>query len=192
MSKSAAQPIAARAPKSPEIVEKALKADQAATEKALRAGSETAEKALKTGSAAMTQAYDHAFGAAKEQVQKAFPQAATQFEELASFQRANLEALFAISATAMKGAETLTEHLLAFNKKAMEHGMATSQKLLDCKTMQDVMALQADCACAQLEQAIDHGSKFTDIAMHVAGEIAEPLQQRLGQAAEKLGKATTA
>ena len=189
MSKTASSPqTSIPMPKSPEIIEKALKANQTATEKAVRAGKETAEKAFKVGSDAMTKAYEQAYGAAKEQVQKSFPQAAEQFEEMASFQRANLEALFAASATAMKGAETLSEELMALGKKAMDDGMANSKKLLECKTMQDVLSLQTDLACAQMEELMAHGSKFTDLAMQMANEIAEPIQQRFGQAAEKLGK----
>jgi phasin family protein len=177
-------------PKSPEIVEKALKANQTAAEKAVRAGKETAEKAFKAGSDATTRAYDQACSAAREHVQRSFPQAAGQFEEMATFQRANLEALFAAGATAMKGVETLSEEMLALGRKAMDDGMANSKKLLDCKTMQDVLALQTGLACTQMEELIARGGRFTDIAMQVAGEMIEPIQQCFGQAAEKAGKPT--
>jgi phasin family protein len=178
--------------KTQETVEKTLKANQAAAEKAVKVGKETAEKALKAGSEVVSKAYDQAVAAAKETVQKTFPQAAAQFEELAGVQRANLEALFAAGTQAMKGVETLSEEVLAFNKKAMDDSVANAKKLFDCKTVQELVEVQTDCACAQFEEFLAHGTKVTDMALKLAGEIAEPLQDRLGRAVEKLGKPLTA
>jgi phasin family protein len=177
-----------KAAKTQEAVEKTFKANQAAAEKAVKAGKETAEKALKAGTEAVTKAYDQALSACRETVQKAFPQAAGRFDELAGLQRANLEAVFAAGTKAMKSAETLSEELLAFNKKAMEEGVANAKKLFECKTMQEVVELQTDVACAQLETMMAQGTRMTDLALKIAGEIVEPMQARLGETVEKLGK----
>jgi len=175
-------------PKAQETVEKTFKAQQAAAEKAVKVGKETAEKALKAGSEAMTKAYDQACSAAKETVQKTFPQAAARFEELAGLQRGNLEAAFNCGTMAMKNAEALSEEMLAFNKKAMEEGAASAKKLFECKTMQEVVELQADLARSQFESMLTQGSKMTDLALKMAGEFVAPLQDRFGQTVEKLGK----
>jgi phasin family protein len=174
--------------KAQETVEKTLKANQAAAEKAVKAGKETAEKAMRAGTEAVTKAYDQALSAAKETVQKTFPQAAQRFEELAGLQRANLEALFSAGTSVVKNAETFSEEVLAFNKKAMEDGVANAKKLFECKTMQDVVELQADLAHAQLETMLAQGTKMTDLALKMAGEIVEPMQARFGETLEKLGK----
>jgi phasin family protein len=171
-----------------ETVEKAFKANQAAAEKAVKAGKETAEKAMKAGSEAVTKAYDQAYSAAKETVQKTFPQAAARFEELAGLQRANLEALFSAGTVAMKNAETLSEEMLAFNKKAFEESVANAKKLMACKTMQEVVEVQTDLACAQIETTLAHAGKVTDLALKMAGEFVEPMQERFSLAVEKLGK----
>ncbi len=177
-----------KAAKTQEAVEKTLKANQAAAEKAVKVGKETAEKALKASSEAVTKAYDQALSAAKETVQKTFPQAAARFEELAGLQRANLEALFSAGTVAMKNVETLSEEVLAFNRKAMEESVANAKKLMECKTVQEVVELQTDLCCAQLETIVAQGTKFTDLALKMAGEIAEPMQARFGETVEKLGK----
>jgi phasin family protein len=136
----------------------------------------------------MTKAYDQALSAAKETVQQTFPQAAARFEELAGLQRANLEAMFSAGTVAMKSVETLTGEVLAFNKKAIEEGVANAKKLMACKTMQEAVEMQTDLACAQFEQMLAHGTKVTDLALKMAGEIVEPIQDRIGAAVEKLGK----
>ena len=174
--------------KTQETVEKAFKANQAAAEKAVKAGKETAEKAMKAGSEAVTKAYDQALSAAKDTVQKTFPQAAARFEEIAGLQRANLEAVFSAGTMAMKNAETFSEEMLAFNKKAFEEGVASAKKLFECKTMQEAVEMQTELACAQIETTLAQASKFTDLALKMAGEIVEPMQDRFNVAVEKLGK----
>jgi phasin family protein len=160
--------------KAQETVQKALQANQDAAAKAMKVGKETAEKAMKAGSEAVTKAYDQACSAAKETVQKTFPQAAARFDELAGLQRGNLEAL--------------SEEMLAYNKKAMEDGAVNAKKLMECKTMQDVVELQTNLACAHFEAMLAQGTKFTDLALKMAGEMVEPMQSRLGETVEKLGK----
>lgn len=174
--------------KAQETVEKTFKANQAAAEKAVKVGKETAEKAMKAGTEAVTKAYDQALSACKDTVQKAFPQAAGRFEELAGLQRANLEAVFAAGTKAMKSAESFSEEVIAFNKKAMEESVANAKKLFECNTMQEVVEFQTDLACAQLEAMLAQGTKMTDLALRMAGEIVEPMQARIGETVEKLGK----
>jgi phasin family protein len=167
-------------------VEKTLTAGQAAAEKAVKASKETAEKAFKAGSDAVAKAYDQAFAAAKDQVQKTFPQAAEKFDEFAGFQKANLEALFAAGSAAMKGFETLSDEVLALNKKAMEDGLAGAKKLMECKTVQEMMELQGEIARAQVERMFSTGTKVSEMCAKVATDMTEPLQARLGKAAEKM------
>jgi phasin family protein len=185
---SKTETLAPKPIKAQETVEKTLKANQDAAAKAMKVGKETAEKAFKAGSEAVTKAYDNACSAAKETVQKTFPQAAARFDELTGLQRGNLEAFFSAGTVAMKNAETLSEEVVAFGKKAMEDSAANAKKFMECKTMQDVVELQTDLACAQLESMLAQGTKFTDLALKMAGEIVEPMQTRIGETVEKLGK----
>jgi phasin family protein len=174
--------------KTHETVEHTFKSYQAAAEKAVKVGKETAEKAMKAGTETVTKAYDQALSACKDTVQKTFPQAAARFEELAGLQRANLETAFSAGTKAMKNAEAFSEEMMAFNKKAMEEGVANAKKLFECKTMQEVVEFQTDLACAQLEAMLAQGTKMTDLALKMAGEIVEPMQARFGETVEKLGK----
>lgn len=177
--------------KAQESADKALKAHQAAAATAVAAGketAETAEKALKAGTEAISRAYDQAFGACMDAIDKAFPPAGGRFRDLAGLQRANLEAAFAAGSRAMKNAEAISEHVLAFNRKAMEDGVATAKKLLECKTIQDVVELQTDVARAQLDTVLAESGRLADLAIEFAGAFAEPMPARRGEAVDKPGK----
>lgn len=177
--------------KAQESADKALKAHQAAAATAVAAGketAETAEKALKAGTEAISRAYDQAFGACMDAIDKAFPPAGGRFGDLAGLQRANLEAAFAAGSRAMKNAEAISEHVLAFNRKAMEDGVATAKKLLECKTIQDVVELQTDVARAQLDTVLAESGRLAELAIEFAGAFAEPMPARRGEAVDKPGK----
>lgn len=174
--------------KAQDAVEKSYKATLATADKAIKAGKETTASALKSTTAAVSQAYEETVAATQEQVQNTFPQVADKFENVAGFQRDNLEALFAAGAVVMKGAETLTEEVIAYNKKAMEDGMAGTKKLFDCRTMQDLIAVQSELARLNFEALIAHGTKLTDLTMKLATEVASPLQDRVAKTAEKIGR----
>jgi phasin family protein len=188
MSESTSANQQASSSKARETVEKTVKAGQAATEKAAKAAKETAEKAFSVGTQALTKAYEQAAVVAKDAISKTFPQAAAPFDAMAGFQRANLEAMVAAGSLAMKGVEALSQQVLAFNTKAMEDGLANTEKLLACKTMPEALETQTQCAMAQMQQALAHGSKMADLALKLAGDMAEPMQARVSQAAEMLGK----
>ena len=70
----------------------------------------------------------------------------------------------------------------------MEESVANAKKLFECKTMQEVVELQTDLACARFEAMLSQGTKMTDLALKMAGEIAEPMQARIGETVEKLAK----
>ncbi len=188
MSENTSANYQASSAKARETAEKAVKAGQAATEKAAKTAKETAEKAFNVGTQAMTKAYEQAAGVAKDAINKTFPQAAAPFDAMAGFQRANLEAMVAAGSLAMKGVEALSQQVMAFNTKAMEDSLANTEKLLACKTVPEALEMQTQCAMVQMQQVLAHGSKMADLALKVAGDVAEPMQARVSQAAEMLGK----
>lgn len=174
--------------KARETVEKTVKAGQAATEKAAKAAKETAEKAYTAGSQALAKAYDQAAGVTKDTIAKTFPQAAASFEALTGFQRANLEAFVAAGSTAMRAVEEFSQQMLAYNTKAMEDGFANTERLLACKNMPEALETHTQCTMAQMQAALAHSSKMADLALKLAGDVAEPVQTRMAQAAEMMGK----
>jgi len=188
MSENTSANYQASSAKARETAEKAVKAGQVATEKAAKTAKETAEKAFSAGTQAMTKAYEQAAGVAKDAISKTFPHAAAPFDAMAGFQRANLEAMVAAGSMAMKGVEALSQQMLAFNTKTMEDGIANTERLLACKSVPEALEAQTQCAMAQMQQALTHGSKMADLTLKLAGDLAEPLQARVSQAAKMLGK----
>jgi len=172
--------------------DQSAKANPIAVAKSLDAGKSNGARPLDVGSEAMTEAQDQAVEAANEQMRKMLPQAAGMFDQMAGFQKANLDALAAAGAAAVKGVEFLSGELLALNRQAFEHSLANAKRLLDCKTIHDLAEVQADLAHGDFDQMMAQGARIADMAVHVGNAVAAPLRERAGALAGKIGKPFTA
>ena len=175
-----------------ETAEKSFRANPAPAERAAVPGRETGERAFKASIDAATKGYDRAAAASREQLHRVFPQAAGAFDAMSAFQKSNLEAFAAAGMIAAKGVEALSGELLAVNRKAVEDSVANAKRLFDCKTFNELVEVQTVLARANFERMIAQGTRITDLAVKVANEIAAPLQERVGEAAGKLGKPISA
>ena len=171
-----------------EATEKAVKSSKGTVQKAVKAGHETVEKAMKSGTDAFAKSYEQYFGAAKDQLGKLFPSAAKNFDELAEFNKGNLDAFMAASTAAAKGFETLSQQLIAYNQKAVETSVATAKALLGCRTMQDVVELQSDLTRKGIDEWLAEGTKFSELTVNVANQAAEPINSRLTEAVDRFMK----
>jgi len=168
---------------SAEAAEKAARTDKAAS-----AGQDTVEKVLQTTADALAKGYEQCIAVAKDQIGRLFPSAAPNLDEIAAFNKGNLEAFVAASAAAAKGLETLSQELLAYNQKTMETGIATTKALLGCRTMQDLVEVQANLTRKGFEDWIAEGTKLSELTVKVANQAAEPINARLNEAVERFMK----
>jgi len=174
--------------KRPEAVEKTLQAKQATADKAVTSGKGTSERTLKAGFEAASKGFNQAATASKEQFQQFLPQAAGAFNAMTGFQRGNLDAFAAAGMVAAKGVESLSGELLAFNRKVIEDSVANAKRLFDCKTINELVEVQADLARANFEQMIAQGTRITDLAVKVANEMAAPMREHAADAVGKMGQ----
>jgi phasin family protein len=177
-----------KAATSADATEKAVKSSKETALKAVKAGHETVEKAMKSGTDAFAKSYEQYFSTASEQLTKLFPSAAKNFDELAEFNKGNIEAFVAASSAAAKGFETLSQQLIAYNQKAVETSVATAKALLGCRTMQDVVEVQTDLTKKGIDEWLAEGTKLSELTVKVANQTAEPISTRLSEAVDRLMK----
>jgi phasin family protein len=171
-----------------EAAEKVAKTSKETVQKAVKAGHETVEKAVKTSADAFTKGYEQYFSAAKDQIGKLFPSAAKNFDELAAFNKGNLDAFLAASTAAAKGFESLSQQLIAYNQKTVEAGIASTKALLGCKTMQDLVEVQTDLTRKGFDEWLAEGTKLSELTVQVANQAAEPISSRLNEAVDRFMK----
>jgi phasin family protein len=123
------------------------------------------------------------FGA---QSQTAMEKGKKGLEDYAAFQKGNVEALVESGRIAAKGMETLGQDAAAFAKKSYDHTSETLKAMAAVKSPTELMKLQADYFRSSFDALVAQTSRTTEAQLKLAGEIAQPLQNRFALAAEKL------
>lgn len=138
----------------------------------------SAETAMANGKAAMEQV------AAKSR--EAVEQGMKSIDELTTLARGNVEAMLASARAATSGIETLAQHVADFSRKSFEDTTAAARAMASVKTPNELLQLQNDFAKTQFDAAISELSKVSELLVKTAGEVFEPVQNRMSAAAEKI------
>lgn len=167
-----------------EQFEAAVKSGQENAEKALKAGKENVDKAYKAGADALSENVDKFYAAAREQYAKAWPTMAPKIDEVAEWNKGNLDALFAASEIAKKGAETMAEEVAAFNQAAMADAAAAARDMIAVKSYPELLQKQTESVRSAFDKMVAETTKISEMSASLATEVSEPLQVRWAKVGE--------
>lgn len=126
------------------------------------------------------------FAEANERAKGAMEKGAQFFAELTEFNKGNVEALVESSKIAARGFESMGQDAAAFARSTWEHGSAAMRTLATAKSPTEFLKLQAEFAREAFDTAVAQGSRSTEASLKLAGEIAQPISNRVALAAEKI------
>jgi len=115
----------------------------------------------------------------------AFERGTKLVEEFSAFGKGNVEALVESSRIAARGFESLGQDAAAFAKQSFEQSAAALRQLATVKSPTEFMKLQGDLIRQSFDQAVAQGSRQTETVLKLAGEVAQPLSNRVAVAMEK-------
>jgi len=108
------------------------------------------------------------------------------FGEVTEFSKGNVEAIVESSKIAAKGIESMGQDTVAYAKKSFEDATATAKQLASVKSPTEFMKLQSDFFRASFDSMVAHTSKSTEAMLKLAGDVAQPISNRVSLAAEKV------
>lgn len=108
--------------------------------------------------------------------------------DMTDFAKGNVEALIESAKAAAAGAETLTTHFVETSKKSAEEAQAAFKSLSAVKSPNELLAAQQEFAKSQFDKAVANMSHFTETWMKLAGEVVQPISNRMAVAAETVKK----
>jgi phasin family protein len=108
------------------------------------------------------------------------------FDEMGEFSRGNLEAIAESGRIMARGVEAMGQEAAAFAKRAYESQLAAFRTLSAVKNPTDLFKIQGDLVRKSFDAAVAETSRNTEATLKLAGEVAQPLQNRLALAAEKI------
>jgi phasin family protein len=114
------------------------------------------------------------------------------YEDLASFNQANLDAAMTSTAALTRGLESYNQACLTFVRSACERGMATVKAMVQAKSPDEAVQLQSDFARTLVGDSVAQGKKLTDMSLDVANQATAPIQVRMDAAMAGMGLAKAA
>ena len=106
--------------------------------------------------------------------------------ELTEFNKGNIEALVESSKIAARGFEAMSQDAMATAKSTFEEASQAMQTLATVKSPTEFMKLQADFARSAFDTMVQQVSRRTEASLKLAGEVAQPISNRVALAAEKI------
>ena len=126
------------------------------------------------------------FADASERAKGAAAKSAKLFEDATAFGKGNVEALVESSKIAAKGFETMGQDAAEFGRKQFEEATAAFKTLASVKSPTEFMKLQSDFVRSAFDSMVAETSRSTETVLKLAGEVVQPISNRIAVAAEKM------
>lgn len=126
------------------------------------------------------------FADMNERTKAAVEKGTKLFADMNEFNKGNVEALVESSKIAAKGIETMGQDAADYTRKSFEGMTAIVKSLASVKSPTEFMKLQSDYVRQQFDTMVAESSKSTESMLKLAGEIAQPISNRVAVAAEKI------
>jgi phasin family protein len=145
---------------------------------------ETVEKATKDAMAHGQAAFDQM----NEKAGEVMEHAAKSVGEMTEFTKGNMEAMIASAKAATTGAEVLAKELAEQAKARFEATSNAWKVMMAAKTPNELFQYQNDFMKSQMDASIAAMSQMTETMLKVAGDVTQPLSNRVALAAEQMKK----
>ena len=111
------------------------------------------------------------------------------FEEMNAFGKGNVEAIVESSKIAAKALETVGQDVAEYAKASFESSTAAFKTLASATSPTEFFKLQSDFARTAFDTMIAQSSRSTEKMLKLAGEIAQPISNRVAIATDKIKSA---
>ena len=108
------------------------------------------------------------------------------FAEMNGFTKGNVEALVESGKIAVAGVQSLAQDQAAYVRKQFETATAAARELAGVKSPTEFVKLQGDYARQQFDGAVAEMSRSTEAMLKLAGEVVQPISNRVAVAVEKV------
>jgi len=126
------------------------------------------------------------FNEAGERGQDAVRRSQKVAGELAELTRANVEAMVEAGRLASEGARSIGQDVVASSRDGVEQTADAIRSLAEAKSPTEYMQRQGEFARASFDRMVAETSKLTERVVKLAGEAAQPLQNRASLTAERI------
>ena len=133
-----------------------------------------------------TDKFQDLFSGAGERSQDLVAKSQKAAENLTDLAKANVEAIVEAGRIAASGVKSLGQDVLASGRDGIEQASDAVKTLAEAKSPTEFFQLQSELARASFDRFVAESSKLTERVVKLAGEAAQPLQNRASVNAERI------
>jgi len=104
------------------------------------------------------------------------------YDEVAGFNKGNVEAVMLSGSIVARGVEEIGKAWLDLGQHSLQRSVAIAQALVGARTVQELIELQSNLARATLDRLLAEGVRISELSAKVANEAVAPLQARVDSA----------
>ncbi|WP_414901183.1 phasin family protein [Sphingomonas flavalba] len=149
-------------------------------------GSEIVTETITKLTSEATERTQALFGDFNTRSKEAFEKGTKLVEELQAFNKGNIEAVVESAKVAAKGAEAFGQQAADTARKNYEKATATLKGFSTVKSPTELFQLQSEYARESFDAFVADASKNTEALLKLAGDVFQPLSNRIAVAAEKI------
>lgn len=131
-----------------------------------------------------SEALESMVSASSDAIKQSFDRAVEGYDQLASFNKATVEAMIQSANAAAKGLEAINSETLAYSRQAMEESVAAAKAAFGSKSIQEFIELQTDFTRAAIDAYVGQVTKMGDMVTSIAKQTAEPINGRVAALVE--------
>jgi phasin family protein len=126
------------------------------------------------------------FGDWNDRTKTAVEKSTKMIEEANEFAKGNIEAVVESGRIAAKGVEALGQDAADYGRKSLEQATSLIKSFATVKSPAEFMKLQSDFMRSSFDAMVAETSRSTEAMLKLAGEVAQPLSNRIAVAADKV------
>ena len=130
--------------------------------------------------------YQDLFSGAGERSQQLVAKSQKAAEEMTDLAKANIEAMVEAGRIAAGGVKSIGQDVLASGREGIEQASDAVKTLAEAQSPTEFFQIQSELARASFDRFVAESSKLTERVVKLAGEAAQPLQNRASLNAERV------
>jgi len=131
---------------------------------------------------------DQMVGLWRDQTARSGQMALKALDDMAAIGRLQLDTALTINLLAARGAGAIQREIDGFNRMAFDKGMAAATRVLEARSLHDVIAIQTDFVKQSVDDALTEAGKLSELAAKAADETIAPLNARVSDAVVQFGQ----
>lgn len=126
------------------------------------------------------------FADATERAKGTMAKGQMMFGEMGEFGKGNVEAMVEASKIAARGMEQVGQSAAAYMRSSLEEAQAQARTLASAGSPTEFLKLQGDFARTAFDRMVAEASRNTEAMLKLAGEVAQPISNRVALAADRM------